>query len=191
MEQQESRRECWAISSVSPWTIFILNIVLIPTLCRCNKRYHSLRRSDGRDDLYLAVYEYHWRTDHRCCDIRVRLLFLALFNSEQSTSSDRFSSGSYGALFTVPVIETGEPGDTNRDLGRRIGIFMIFPATGSLLGPPISGVIFRSRGVETMGIYAGMYGSESAQILLLTIYCDRMHACIWCFDNVYFQISHS
>lgn len=97
----------------------------------------------------------------------MRLLFPNLFSSEQSISLNRFSSGAYGSLFTVPVIETGEPGDTNRDLGRRIGIFMIFPATGSLLGPPISGIIFRSRGVETMGIYAGMHDLEFTQVLLM------------------------
>ncbi|KAJ3740923.1 MFS general substrate transporter [Lentinula detonsa] len=62
-----------------------------------------------------------------------------------------YSSGSYGSLVSVPVIETGEPGD----LGRRIGLLMTFLASGGLLGPPISGLIFRSRGIEAMGIYAG------------------------------------
>ncbi|KIK62695.1 hypothetical protein GYMLUDRAFT_164197 [Collybiopsis luxurians FD-317 M1] len=66
-----------------------------------------------------------------------------------------FSSGSYGALVSVPVIETLEQGDAGRDLGRRIGLLMTFLACGGLLGPPLSGIVFKTRGVEAMGIYAG------------------------------------
>lgn len=76
----------------------------------------------------------------------------------------RFSSGPYGSLVSVPVIETGEPGDTNRDLGRRIGLLMTFLASGGLLGPPISGLIFRSRGIEAMGIYAGTLRRAALQL---------------------------
>ncbi|KAE9402399.1 MFS general substrate transporter [Gymnopus androsaceus JB14] len=65
------------------------------------------------------------------------------------------SSGSYGSIVSIPVIETGEPGDTNYDLGRRIGLLTMFLATGGLLGPPISGIVFRELGVGSMGIYAG------------------------------------
>lgn len=68
---------------------------------------------------------------------------------------NRLSSGSYGSLVSVPVIEIGELGDTHQDLGQRIGILMTFLASGSLLGPPISGLIFRGLGIEAMGIYAG------------------------------------
>ncbi|KAH7876449.1 major facilitator superfamily domain-containing protein [Lentinula edodes] len=75
-----------------------------------------------------------------------------------------FSSGPYGSLVSVPVIETGEPGDTNRDLGRRIGLLMTFLASGGLLGPPISGLIFRSRGIEAMGIYAGTLRRAALQL---------------------------
>ncbi|KAJ4478991.1 MFS general substrate transporter [Lentinula aciculospora] len=77
-----------------------------------------------------------------------------------------FSSGSYGSLVSIPVIETGAPSDINRDLGRRIGLSMTFLASGGLIGPPISGLIFRSRGIEAMGIYAGTHHIQAAPNLL-------------------------
>ncbi|KAF9063834.1 MFS general substrate transporter [Rhodocollybia butyracea] len=74
-----------------------------------------------------------------------------------------FSSGSYGSLVSIPVIATGEPSDTNRDLGRRIGLLMTFIASGGLLGPPISGLVLNARGNKAMGIYAGYTKVSHAQ----------------------------
>ncbi|KAF5387456.1 hypothetical protein D9757_007767 [Collybiopsis confluens] len=70
------------------------------------------------------------------------------------------SSGSYGALVSVPVIETLEQGDTGRDLGRRLGLAGTFLASGGLLGPPLSGLVLKARGIQAMGIYAGTISHE-------------------------------
>lgn len=116
---------------------------------------------------------------------------ISFSNPKQNTESfHRLSSGSYGSIVSIPVIETGEPGDTNYDLGRRIGLLTMFLATGGLLGPPISGIVFRELGVGSMGIYAGMHVLESTHILLTRIR-NRMHDNTGRFDNVYSKISRS
>jgi MFS transporter, MCT family, solute carrier family 16 (monocarboxylic acid transporters), member 10 len=52
----------------------------------------------------------------------------------------------------MPLYTLGEMGD----IGRRVGTVMMFTAVGSLVGPPISGAIYKKTGgFESVSYYAG------------------------------------
>ncbi|TFK19145.1 MFS general substrate transporter [Coprinopsis marcescibilis] len=63
-----------------------------------------------------------------------------------------FTNSSFVSAFNMPLYTLGEMGD----VGRRVGMVMVFTAVGALIGPPISGAIYReSGGFEAVSYYAG------------------------------------
>ena len=68
--------------------------------------------------------------------------------------TDERSVGQGGFVSLLPVSVVGM-GDI-QDLGRRLGLSMVFLSIGVVVGPPISGAIYTSTGgYEAVGYYAG------------------------------------
>jgi len=67
------------------------------------------------------------------------------------------SNAAFVAAFNLPLYMMGEMGDA----GRRMGTVLFFSAIGALVGPPISGAIFkRTGGFEAVSYYAGQCGFD-------------------------------
>jgi len=78
-----------------------------------------------------------------------------------------FTSGAYIALLVNPLMPMGEMAD----VGSRIGIFVTILGCGALIGPPISGAIYRATGGYTaVGYYAGSMVMVSVCLMLVTRY---------------------
>jgi len=82
------------------------------------------------------------------------LLVILRFKCCKMLMADERSVGQGGlvSLLPVPVVAMG----SIQDLGRRLGITMVFLAVGVVVGPPISGAIYASTGgYKAVGYYAG------------------------------------
>ncbi|KAH6887338.1 major facilitator superfamily domain-containing protein [Coprinopsis sp. MPI-PUGE-AT-0042] len=78
-----------------------------------------------------------------------------------------FSNSAFVSAFNMPLYTLGEMGD----IGRRVGTVMMFTAVGSLVGPPISGAIYKETGgFESVSYYAGTSIIVSTILMLWSRY---------------------